>query len=40
MVLIVDPKSVPAVQKIATRQGVKSFVIGEIRKGKPTVVIE
>ncbi|MGA2602715.1 MAG: phosphoribosylformylglycinamidine cyclo-ligase [Verrucomicrobiia bacterium] len=40
MVLIVDPQSVPAVQKVATRQGVKSFVIGEIRKGKPTVVIE
>jgi phosphoribosylformylglycinamidine cyclo-ligase len=40
MVLIVDPQSVPAVQKIATREGVKSFVIGEIRKGNPTVVIE
>ena len=40
MVLIVDPQSVPTVQKIATRHGVKSFVIGEIRKGKPTVVIE
>jgi phosphoribosylformylglycinamidine cyclo-ligase len=40
MVLIVDPKSVPAVQKIAEHEGVKSFVIGEIRKGKPAVVIE
>jgi phosphoribosylformylglycinamidine cyclo-ligase len=40
MVLIVDPKSVPAVQKIAGREGVKSFVIGEIRKGKPAVAIE
>jgi phosphoribosylformylglycinamidine cyclo-ligase len=38
--LIVDPQSVPAVQKIASREGVKSFVIGEIRKGKPAVVIE
>jgi phosphoribosylformylglycinamidine cyclo-ligase len=40
MVLIVDPKSVPAVQKIAAREGVKSFVIGDIRKGKPSVIIE
>lgn len=40
MVLIVDPKSVPTVQKIASRAGVKSFVIGEIHKGKPAVVIE
>jgi phosphoribosylformylglycinamidine cyclo-ligase len=40
MVLIVDPKFVPAVQKIAAREAVKSFVIGEIRKGKPSVSIE
>jgi phosphoribosylformylglycinamidine cyclo-ligase len=40
MVLIVDPKSVPAVQKVAAREAVKSFVIGDIRKGKPGVVIE
>jgi len=39
MVLIVDPKSVGAVQKAATSQRVKSYVIGEIRKGKPVVVI-
>jgi phosphoribosylformylglycinamidine cyclo-ligase len=40
MVLIVDPKSVTAVQKVASRAGVKSFVIGEIRKGKTAVIIE
>ncbi len=40
MVLIVDPKSVVAVQKVASRAGVKSYMIGEIRKGKPVVVIE
>jgi phosphoribosylformylglycinamidine cyclo-ligase len=40
MVLIVDPKSVPAVQRIASGAGVKSFVIGDIRKGKPAVIIE
>ena len=40
MVCIVDPKSVTAVQKVASRAGVKSYVIGEIRKGKPVVVIE
>jgi len=40
MVLIVDPKSVPAIQKTASRAGVKSFVIGDIRKGKPAVIIE
>ncbi|HTS17476.1 MAG TPA: phosphoribosylformylglycinamidine cyclo-ligase [Verrucomicrobiae bacterium] len=40
MVLIVDAKSTSAVQKVAARDGVKSFVIGEIRKGTPVVVIE
>ena len=40
MVLIVDPKSVAIVQKAASRQGVKSYLIGEIRKGKPAVIIE
>jgi phosphoribosylformylglycinamidine cyclo-ligase len=40
MALIVDPKSVGAVQKVTSRQRVKSYVIGEIRKGKPVVVIE
>jgi phosphoribosylformylglycinamidine cyclo-ligase len=40
MVLIVDPKSAAAVQKIAEREDVKSYLIGEIRKGKPVVVIE
>ncbi|HUJ70618.1 MAG TPA: AIR synthase-related protein, partial [Verrucomicrobiae bacterium] len=40
MVLIVDPKSATAVQKIASRVGVKSWLIGEICKGKPSVVIE
>ncbi len=40
MALIVDPKSVPAVHKIAARAGVKSYLIGEIRKGQPAVVIE
>ena len=40
MVLIVDPKSAAAIQKVASRAGIKSYVIGEIRKGKPAVVIE
>jgi len=40
MVLIVDAKSVASVQKTAARQGVKSYLIGEIRKGKPEVVME
>jgi len=40
MVVIVDPKSVAAVQKVASRAGVKSYRMGEIRKGKPSVVIE
>jgi len=40
MVLIVDAKSASAVRKVTTRHGVKSFVIGEIRKGKPVVEIE
>jgi phosphoribosylformylglycinamidine cyclo-ligase len=40
MALIVDPKSAAAVQKAASREGVKSYVIGEIRKGRRTVVIE
>jgi phosphoribosylformylglycinamidine cyclo-ligase len=40
MVLIVDPQSAVAVQKIASRARVKSYLIGEIRKGKPVVVLE
>jgi phosphoribosylformylglycinamidine cyclo-ligase len=40
MVLVVDPKSVAAVQRVASRAGVKSYLIGEIRKGKPGVAIE
>lgn len=40
MVLIVDPTAVPAVRKTAARAGVKSYLIGEIRKGKPVVVIQ
>jgi phosphoribosylformylglycinamidine cyclo-ligase len=40
MVLIVDPKSVATVKRIAARTGVKSYLIGEVRKGQPGVVIE
>ena len=40
MVLIIDPKAFPAVQKTAHRAGVKSYLIGEIRKGKAEVRIE
>jgi phosphoribosylaminoimidazole (AIR) synthetase len=40
MVLIVDPSSVRGVQEIARKSGVKSYLIGEIRKGKPVVAIE
>jgi len=40
MVLIVDPASVPAVQKAATKAGVKSYRIGEIRKGPAEVRLE
>jgi len=40
LVIIADAPSVPAFQKVATRLGVKSFVIGEIRRGRPIVVIE
>ena len=40
MVLIVDPRSVAAIRKVASRARVESYLIGEIRKGKPTVVIE
>jgi len=40
MVCIVDPQSVAAVRKVATQAGVKSYLIGEVRKGKPVVVIE
>ena len=39
MVLIVDPKSVSAIQKITAKAGVKSYLIGEIRKGKGDVRI-
>ena len=40
MTLIVDAKSVAAVQKVASRAGVKSYLIGEIRKGARDVVVE
>jgi phosphoribosylformylglycinamidine cyclo-ligase len=40
MTLIVDAKSVATVQKVASRAGVKSYLIGEIRKGKREVQIE
>ncbi len=40
MVCIVDPKSVAALQKVASRAGVKSYLIGEVCKGKPVVVID
>jgi phosphoribosylformylglycinamidine cyclo-ligase len=40
MVLIVDPKSTTTVQKVASHARVKSYLIGEIRKGKPVVVFE
>jgi phosphoribosylformylglycinamidine cyclo-ligase len=40
MVLIVDPKSVSAIQKITAKAGVKSYLIGDIRKGKGDVRIE
>ena len=40
MTLIVDAKSVAAVQKTAARTGVKSYVIGEIARGKREVQIE
>ncbi len=40
MVLIVDPNSVGAVRKVASGARVKSYLIGEIRKGKPVVAIE
>jgi phosphoribosylformylglycinamidine cyclo-ligase len=40
MVLIVEPKSVGAVQKLAGQLGVASYVIGEIRQGQRDVVIE
>ena len=40
MVLVVDPQSAAAVEKVASRARVKTYLIGEIRKGKPAVVIE
>jgi phosphoribosylformylglycinamidine cyclo-ligase len=40
MTLIVDPASVPEIQKISVRAGVNSHLIGEIRRGKPEVVME
>ena len=40
MVLIVDPAFVPTVHKTAAEAGVKSYLIGEIRKGKPEVRME
>jgi phosphoribosylformylglycinamidine cyclo-ligase len=39
MVLIVDPKSVAAVQKVAAKAGVHSYRIGEISRGKREVRI-
>jgi phosphoribosylformylglycinamidine cyclo-ligase len=40
MVLIVDPNSVRAVQKITKDNGIKSYLIGEICKGRPVVVVK
>jgi phosphoribosylformylglycinamidine cyclo-ligase len=40
MVLIVDPAFVPTVHNTAAEAGVKSYLIGEIRKGKPEVRME
>ena len=40
LTLIVDAKSVATVQKVVSRAGVKSYLIGEIRKGKREVVVE
>ena len=40
MTLIVDARSVAAIQKTAAKCGVKSYLIGEIRKGKSDVQIE
>jgi phosphoribosylformylglycinamidine cyclo-ligase len=37
MVLIADPKSVAGIQKVAGKCSVKSYLIGEIRKGKAEV---
>ncbi len=37
MVLIVDPKSVAAAQTLARQHGIKSYVIGEIRRGRAEV---
>ncbi len=39
LVLIVEPKSVLAIQKTVNRSGVKSYLIGEIRKGRREVRI-
>jgi phosphoribosylformylglycinamidine cyclo-ligase len=40
MVLIVEPESVPAVRNVAARAGVRSYRIGEIRKGNRDILIE
>ena len=40
MVLIVDPAAATAVQQAATRAGVKSYRIGDIRRGPAEVRIE
>jgi phosphoribosylformylglycinamidine cyclo-ligase len=40
MILVVDQKSVARVQIGASRAGVESYLIGEIRQGKPEVIIE
>jgi len=40
MVLVVGPESVGAVRKVASGARVKSYLIGEIRKGKPAVILE
>jgi phosphoribosylformylglycinamidine cyclo-ligase len=37
MTLIVDPKSVSTVQRAAAREGIKSYLIGEIRRGERKV---
>jgi hypothetical protein len=38
--LIVDPAFVPTVRKTAAEAGVKSYLIGEIRRGKSEVRME
>jgi phosphoribosylformylglycinamidine cyclo-ligase len=40
MVLVVDPAAVAGVEKVAAGAGIKSYRIGEIRRGKPGVEFE